>query len=817
MEDTNCEALIQSGDRKGERCMLIATTNGYCIHHQRQYQYELLINEGKELCGMFFRGCDNELSEDDINNKYKNCESCRIKKSRKLYNCALEGCTFKIKNKEDKYCGKHIRQLIRDDEKENNIKYCDIDRGCFNKIISGSKCEECKNIEKEKVSKEINNLRQKHNIIIDKISNKLDKKQEDNTICVAELWRGLQKNAYSRSLLFTLTENDFEKLIIKPCYYCGFVSNTRLNGIDRMNNNKGYILSNCISCCKMCNIIKNMQHPNEFLDKVDIINNYVLNNISIKTEYIKKWDGYLSKANRETYKDYKLHCDRRKLSFFLTEKEYDKLVNGKCYLCGIEKLSNHTNGIDRFDSTIRSYTLENSRSCCGHCNLMKGMLSYSDFIMKCIQINKYNCDRTIFNYIPAYSNMKCRNEIYSSDDIYEMMTNGKYMNYIEWCKEKDKSPEFISAMNIICNSDEINNKTNKDIIINNIKKEMEKERSRHSQNEMLSDTKNIQCTTVYCYLTQGKTEYFKEWYNSNYKKSTMFDEKLKELITNLPSLNRDDGIETCKKFMYDEKNRRNIQQRREKDKKVKKYSLKPIVKTTNKSCKNIIKTELVKNEVIENKLDSNEIRNEIIIPTIDTPNEIVNKVVAIQTNTVAKSDPPKQWKVKDIYEYIKNNNENIYKEYCEANNDITKIINWNTKWVTFVLEVKNKKSQEESESIISEFVEDLRRIRHNQLCYEKNSKLVEKEDRQQWPNTTVARAFLEGKIDTFKKFTEEYSGDNPDDPKWVKRWNSFLETLDKNREDIEQLKKECTKFMIAQRAKKFRRSKQNENSSEKSD
>ncbi len=709
MENNKCKALVQSGDRKGDTCQLIGISNGYCIHHQRQYTYECLINEGQILCGMFFRGCDNQLVKNDIDNKYKNCESCRIKKSGKLYNCAFEGCTFKFKNKDDKYCGKHIRQLIRDDGKENNIIYCDIDRGCFNKIISDSKCEDCKNIEKEKVSIEIDNLRQKHNIIINKASNILDKKQENYTICIAELWRSVQRNAYSRSLLFTLTESDFEKLIIQPCYYCGFVSNTRLNGIDRMNNNKGYILSNCISCCKMCNIIKTIQHPNEFLDKVDIINNYVFNAISITKEFIKKWNGYLSKAPRETYKNYRLHCNRRQISFLLTEKEYNILINGKCYLCGIENLSNHTNGIDRFDSTIRSYTLENSRSCCGHCNVMKGVLSYSDFIKKCIQIKKHNCDRTIFNSIPSYSNMKCRNEVYTSEDIYEMMINGKYMNYIEWCQEKEKSPEFISAINIICNSDEINDKINKDSIINSIKKELERERTRHSHNDMLSDTKNIQCTTLYCYLTQGKIKYFKEWYNSNYKKSTLFDEKLKELINILPSLTRDNGVEACKKFMYDEKNRRNLQYRREKDKKVVKYSSNPINKNTNKSCNNI-KDEIIENEIIED--------------------EIINKVINVQTKQPPKKGIPKQWKVKDIYEYIKNNNENIYKEYCEENNDITKIKDWNDTWVAFVLQVKNKESFKESEKIIRDFVEDLRRIRHNQLCYKKKSILLENEYRR---------------------------------------------------------------------------------------
>ncbi len=240
------------------------------------------------------------------------------------------------------------------------------------------------------------------------------------------------------------------------------------------------------------------------------------------------------------------------------------------------------------------------------------------------------------------------------------------------------------------------------------------------------------------------------------------------------------------------------------------YTMKDIDKPTITEPRKVgIKTITPKEstKIIEEiKKEQEKIVSEIIIPKSD-----------IQTKQSPKKELPKQWKVKDIYEYIKNNNENIYKEYCEENNDITKISDWNNKWIAFVLQVKNKKSLEESEKIIRDFVEDLRRIRHNQLCYDKNSKLVEKEERQLWPNTTVARAFLEGKIDTFKKFTEEYSGDSPDDPKWIKRWNSFLETLEKNRGDIDILKKECSKFMASQRAKKFRRSKQNENSLEKSD
>ncbi len=42
------------------------------------------------------------------------------------------------------------------------------------------------------------------------------------------------------------------------CYLCGKkTSDNHKNGIDRINNNMGYNLNNCLSCCGDCNYIKN--------------------------------------------------------------------------------------------------------------------------------------------------------------------------------------------------------------------------------------------------------------------------------------------------------------------------------------------------------------------------------------------------------------------------------------------------------------------------------------------------------------------------------------------------------------------------------
>jgi hypothetical protein len=186
--------------------------------------------------------------------------------------------------------------------------------------------------------------------------------------------------------------------------------------------------------------------------------------------------------------------------------------------------------------------------------------------------------------------------------------------------------------------------------------------------------------------------------------------------------------------------------------------------------------------------------NEVILPQEQTPNAILQ----LLEETVPI---PKQWKTKQIYEFIQENKENEYKMYCEQNNTVQPT--WNEIWITFVLSVKGK-SYQESESIIKTFVENLRRIRHHALCAKDT---VEREDREQWPAITVVKAFLEGKLDKFKAYTETRAGEKSEDPIWIKRWSTFVESLEQNRDDAHALKSTCSKFMAAQRIKKYRASK----------
>jgi hypothetical protein len=89
---------------------------------------------------------------------------------------------------------------------------------------------------------------------------------------------------------FTLTTEEFRDLINGDCYYCG-KSPSQIynghykkkgkgyvyNGIDRIDSNIGYYISNCVSCCKTCNFAKNIMSEDEFCEWIErIYNNFVI-------------------------------------------------------------------------------------------------------------------------------------------------------------------------------------------------------------------------------------------------------------------------------------------------------------------------------------------------------------------------------------------------------------------------------------------------------------------------------------------------------------------------------------------------------------
>ena len=81
--------------------------------------------------------------------------------------------------------------------------------------------------------------------------------------------------AKKRGLEYKLTEEQFEEITKQDCYYCGVKPNNKYdrnglngefiyNGIDRIDNEKGYTMDNVVPCCKHCNMAKNTFTTQEF-------------------------------------------------------------------------------------------------------------------------------------------------------------------------------------------------------------------------------------------------------------------------------------------------------------------------------------------------------------------------------------------------------------------------------------------------------------------------------------------------------------------------------------------------------------------------
>ena len=81
-------------------------------------------------------------------------------------------------------------------------------------------------------------------------------------------------SANRRGLQFNVPEEVFATLINKDCVYCGHPALEKRNGIDRMDNAKGYIMGNIVSCCFKCNQMKGKLTVEEFLEHIRSILNH---------------------------------------------------------------------------------------------------------------------------------------------------------------------------------------------------------------------------------------------------------------------------------------------------------------------------------------------------------------------------------------------------------------------------------------------------------------------------------------------------------------------------------------------------------------
>lgn len=97
-----------------------------------------------------------------------------------------------------------------------------------------------------------------------------------------DLMNRYKHSAKTRNLTFELSYEDFHTLVKQPCHYCG-VEATQVrtcykckapcfyNGVDRINSDLGYVTTNTVPCCKVCNRAKSDMDYAEFIEYLNRI------------------------------------------------------------------------------------------------------------------------------------------------------------------------------------------------------------------------------------------------------------------------------------------------------------------------------------------------------------------------------------------------------------------------------------------------------------------------------------------------------------------------------------------------------------------
>ena len=104
--------------------------------------------------------------------------------------------------------------------------------------------------------------------------NESRKKWRDNNKEKIREWEQSQNGKFcryktrskERNISFQLTKKQFISFWQKNCHYCG--SKIETIGIDRVDNNKGYLIDNIVACCRTCNSIKNNRTLDEFENRL---------------------------------------------------------------------------------------------------------------------------------------------------------------------------------------------------------------------------------------------------------------------------------------------------------------------------------------------------------------------------------------------------------------------------------------------------------------------------------------------------------------------------------------------------------------------
>jgi hypothetical protein len=213
----------------------------------------------------------------------------------------------------------------------------------------------------------------------------MDKLTDTQTRHLAREFDVYRRKARQQHIIFMLDLDEFVALSLQPCFYCHYIEEIGFNGIDRLDQTKGYATENCVAYCDQCCITKGSLDTNTFIRRMihitgfhgacpNYANNTFLPDLFPNSKAIS-YACYRSRAMKQ-----------RNCTFELSENDYREITSMPCYLCGKETTSAHRNGV-AYESEIekdryphRVYSKEFCRPCCRECHSMKNNIPLSAYL-----------------------------------------------------------------------------------------------------------------------------------------------------------------------------------------------------------------------------------------------------------------------------------------------------------------------------------------------------------------------------------------------------------------------------------------------------
>lgn len=208
-----------------------------------------------------------------------------------------------------------------------------------------------------------------------------------NTTCIACLakrnltpvkLKRLKANATSRSIEIALADDQLVAFFDRECAYCGHVATEGdRNGVDRVDNAKGYVPGNCVTCCGWCNKMKYALDGRTFVERACHVSAHH------GGSGLKSQACWSEPVHPLTMKRCAAQAAARGIAFELTPDQFKALAGPKlpCHYCG--RLPTHKNhGIDRLDSGA-GYVADNCVTACGDCNIAKCTQTAQEFVERC--------------------------------------------------------------------------------------------------------------------------------------------------------------------------------------------------------------------------------------------------------------------------------------------------------------------------------------------------------------------------------------------------------------------------------------------------